>query len=147
MLKYTTKPQNTLENPLAIHVHAFDKAYLKRGQSDTMIKAGKRCIQSMCCALSKPQEIAAPMAALYLLRQSPFYTSTKFQKIFLNAFIDAMFSDDPIDVLLSASEGNSTYKPTSAVFDYTDLTHWNLFVSWSLRDVGPRRKIKKVNRS
>ncbi|KAE9162131.1 hypothetical protein PF005_g30976, partial [Phytophthora fragariae] len=31
MMKYSTKPQNEVENPLAIHIHAFDKAIAKRG--------------------------------------------------------------------------------------------------------------------
>lgn len=118
MLKYATKPQKTLENPLAIYVHAFDKASSKRSPADGAVDAGKRCIQSMCCALSKPQEVAAPLAALYVLRGSPFYKSADLVKVVLNAFVDFIFNNEPVEVMLSCSDTSATYKPTCSVFDY-----------------------------
>lgn len=45
MIKYATKPQNTLKNPLAIYTHAFDKASKRAENSESSIVTGKRCIQ------------------------------------------------------------------------------------------------------
>ncbi|ETN16580.1 hypothetical protein PPTG_05760 [Phytophthora nicotianae INRA-310] len=118
MLKYATKPQNVLENPVAVYAHAFDKASRKREITDSAVNAGKRCVQSMCCTLSKPQEVSAPMAALYVLRESAFYASADFVKVALNAFVDMLFNEEPIEVMLRPSDNSTTYRPQSAVFDY-----------------------------
>ncbi|OWZ10792.1 hypothetical protein PHMEG_00016292, partial [Phytophthora megakarya] len=82
MMKYTTKDQNSVENPLAIHLHAYDKARLRVADcGNDAVAAGRRCVQSMCCSLSNAQEISAPLAALYIERGSPFYESVEFVNV------------------------------------------------------------------
>lgn len=86
MMKYSTKPQNEVENPVAIHVHAFDKAISRRADTSDPMLEGRRLVQSMCASLSQPQEVSGPMAALYVLRGSPFFSSRSFTKLFLGSF-------------------------------------------------------------
>ncbi|OWZ23608.1 hypothetical protein PHMEG_0001460 [Phytophthora megakarya] len=94
VMKYSVKPQNDIENPAALHLHA-----------------------SMCCTRSNGQEVAAPMAALYLLREAPFYASHKFAPLHLDSIVGALFnSEEDTVVLEQAREG--MYKPTSVLTDY-----------------------------
>ncbi|OWZ10487.1 hypothetical protein PHMEG_00016663 [Phytophthora megakarya] len=79
--------------------------------------AGRKRIQSMCCTLSNDQEVAAPMTALYLLRESPFYASHEFAPLHLDSIVGVLFnSEEDTVVLEQAREG--MYKPASALTDY-----------------------------
>ncbi|OWY90576.1 hypothetical protein PHMEG_00041236 [Phytophthora megakarya] len=48
MMKYATKDQNCIENPLAIYLNAYDKAQSRSAQEDDPLAAGGQCVQSMC---------------------------------------------------------------------------------------------------
>lgn len=76
--KYCKKPQNSVENQLALSLAAFNKASVSadRLPSDAPAETrGYRIIASMLYSLTNGQEVAAPMAALYILRDSPFWFS------------------------------------------------------------------------
>lgn len=119
MMKYTTKNQNDLENPFALHVGAFDKAEINADSSQDPIRAGRRRIQSMCCSLSNAHEIAAPMASLYLLRESAFYSSADFSKVYVNAFVSALFTaHEELDIILHEDGNEGHFKPSSLYLDY-----------------------------
>ncbi|KAG6973175.1 hypothetical protein JG687_00001041, partial [Phytophthora cactorum] len=118
MMKYTTKAQNEVENPLAIHMHVFNKAVSKRGDASDAILEGRRLVQSMCCTLSKPQEVSGPMTALFLLRESPFYSSCSFEKLFLGSIATVVFEGEAVDVMLHAAGSGATSQPSSPLLDY-----------------------------
>lgn len=80
--------------------NAFDKAIAKRDDVSDAVLEGRRMVQSMCSILSRPQEVSGPMAALNLLRQSPFYSSSNFVKLFLASFAKVIFEDQAVDVML-----------------------------------------------
>lgn len=117
-MKYTMKDQNTIENPLSIHLHAYDKAHLRLAECTDAVAAGRRCVQSMVCSMSNAQEVSAPMAALNLERQSPFYFSVEFQNIHVWSCVDAVFGDKPMDVTLSEDNSGTQFRATSLYFDY-----------------------------
>jgi hypothetical protein len=48
---------------------------------------GRRTISSILNKMTSPQEIGKPLAALYLLRQSPFYYSNGFADLYLASAI------------------------------------------------------------
>ncbi|KAG3250258.1 hypothetical protein PI124_g5090, partial [Phytophthora idaei] len=121
MMKYTTKARNEVENPLAIHMHAFDKAVSKRGDASDAILEGRRLVQSMCCTLSKPQEVSGPMAALFLLRESPFYSSCSFEKLFLGSIATVVLEGEAVDVMLHAAGSGATFQPSSPLLDCIQL--------------------------
>ncbi|OWY92954.1 hypothetical protein PHMEG_00037817 [Phytophthora megakarya] len=75
-------------------------------------------MQSMCCSLSNAHEVAAPMASLYLLRSSAFYSSTSFAKLYLHGFVSALFGRDGVNVTLTEDENGANYKPSSSFLDY-----------------------------
>ncbi|GMF61875.1 unnamed protein product [Phytophthora fragariaefolia] len=115
-IKYSTKPQNNIDNPWAIHHHAFDKA--SRGaveDSSGSGTIGRRRIQSMCCTLSNPHEISAPMACLYIDRGSEMYSSHAFVKL-------PITSDENNDVeggFLDEKQRNSTNEVVWALIQPT----------------------------
>ncbi|OWZ01018.1 hypothetical protein PHMEG_00027673 [Phytophthora megakarya] len=118
MMKYSTKNQKDVENPLALHIGAFEKAQSNADASLNAVQAGRRCMQSMCCSLSNAHEVAAPMASLYLLRSSAFYSSTSFAKLYLYGFVSALFGRDGVNVTLAEDENGANYKPSSSFLDY-----------------------------
>ncbi|KAG6951417.1 hypothetical protein JG688_00013742 [Phytophthora aleatoria] len=84
-IKYSTNPQQHIENPWALHLHAFGKANERLLQDpNDPIALGRRRVQSMCCTLTNPHEISAPMACLYLLKESAMYSSFLGRPLCLN---------------------------------------------------------------
>jgi hypothetical protein len=76
--KYCIKQQNPVENYAALSVAAFAKALDKSDAlppDATEIQRGKRILGSMLYSVTNGQEVAATMAALYVLRESPFWFS------------------------------------------------------------------------
>lgn len=121
IMKYTAKPQLDLENPLALHLAAFDKAKSKQVNApDDPIAAGRKCIQSMCCSLSNPHEVSAPLAGLYILQGSPFYSSHEFVKLYLKAVIDTVFEDATMAVMLQQNQWGATFSTKSIFLDYVE---------------------------
>lgn len=118
MMKYCTKPQNEIENPVALHLHAYDKASSNCDELADSFSAGRKRIQSMCCTLSNGQEVAAPLAALYLLRESPFYSSHEFAALHLDSIVNVLFNDEQDTVVLEEVHGGA-YKPVNVLIDYT----------------------------
>ncbi|GMF32030.1 unnamed protein product [Phytophthora fragariaefolia] len=117
-IKYSTKPQNDIDNPWAIHLHAFDKA--SRGAVEDSSDSGTICrrrIQSMCCTLSNPHEISAPMACLYIDRGSAMYSSMKLP---ITSVLCALFEQgENIPVVLEGDANLRQFKPSSIWLDYT----------------------------
>lgn len=120
-MKYTAKRQLNLENPFALHLAAFDKAKSKQVNTpDDPIPAGRKCIQSMCCSLSNPHEVFGPLAGLYLLRGSPFYSSHEFVKLYLKAVIETVFENASMGVMLQLNPSGATFSTRSTFLDYVD---------------------------
>ncbi|KAF1776897.1 hypothetical protein GQ600_5973 [Phytophthora cactorum] len=94
------------------------KAVSKRGDASDAILEGRRLVQSMCCTLSKPQEVSGPMTALFLLRESPFYSSCSFEKLFLGSIATVVFEGEAVDVMLHAAGSGATSQPSSPLLDY-----------------------------
>ncbi|KAF4030703.1 hypothetical protein GN244_ATG17491 [Phytophthora infestans] len=101
-IKYTTKHQQDLENPWALHLHAFDKANrVLSNETDTQAAAGRRRIQNMCCTLSIPHKVSAPMACLYVIKGTVMYSSHEFVKLPLPTVLKALFQqDEQLDIVL-----------------------------------------------
>ncbi|ETO75400.1 hypothetical protein F444_09003 [Phytophthora nicotianae P1976] len=59
------------------------------------------------------------MAALFLLRGSPFYSSCSFVKLFLGSILKVCFEHEAIDVVLSPVQSGTSYLPSSPLLDYT----------------------------
>ncbi|OWZ08323.1 hypothetical protein PHMEG_00019151, partial [Phytophthora megakarya] len=79
MMKYTTKSQEDIEKPWVIHLHTYDKSRQREEEDPSdPVAIGRRRVQSMCCKLSNAYEISAPMACLYLERESAVYSSHSF---------------------------------------------------------------------
>ncbi|KAG1712387.1 hypothetical protein DVH05_000135 [Phytophthora capsici] len=53
-MKYSTKDQNDIDNPWALHFNAFDKANSGLSGENNDATIGRRRSQSMCCTLSNP---------------------------------------------------------------------------------------------
>jgi hypothetical protein len=83
-MKYTTKNQNEFENLVALHINAFDKRVSQESNllDDVVVNIkGHQRISNMICFLSLKQDIAVPMACLYLLRNGSFYKFHEFKHI------------------------------------------------------------------
>lgn len=118
-MKYTTKNKKDLENHLVLHVRAFDKAEGNADASHDAVHTGRRRIQSMCCSLVNVHESAAPMASLYLLHEAGFYASSRFTKVYVNAFVSALFATHgDMDVILHEDSNGGRYKPSSSYLNY-----------------------------
>lgn len=119
MMKYSTKNQLEIENPWAIHLHAINRAERVRTESeDSPEVAGRRRIQSICCTLSNPHEISAPMACLYLCNGSAVYSSHSFVKLSLKAILHVFINQEPVDVMLERDSSGQSLRPASIWLDY-----------------------------
>ncbi|GMF26425.1 unnamed protein product [Phytophthora fragariaefolia] len=128
-IKYSTKPQQDIENPWALHLHAFDKASERLLQdSDDPIALGRRRVQSMCCTLTNPHEVLAPMACLYIINESVMYSSHSFVKLHLVTILRALFQQlEQLDVTLEGDGSERVFKPSSVWFDYVFAQlHWKI---------------------
>ncbi|OWY96601.1 hypothetical protein PHMEG_00033094, partial [Phytophthora megakarya] len=84
IVKYCFKRQNPVENQVALSLAAFAKAASKMNclPADTSpMEKGYKMLGSMLYTLTNGQEVAAPMAALYLLNESPFWFSHPFVRV------------------------------------------------------------------
>ena len=118
LCKYTAKPQCRSENNVAFCLAAFEKANRNVSrQTDasemTAREKGSRILRSMLYSLTNAQETAAPLAALYIFRQSPFFASHQvawvnpskiFQHEDQHETVDIVVSADLVD--LSSSESS-----------------------------------------
>jgi hypothetical protein len=112
--KYCIKHQNQVENYAALSVAAFAKAAIKAGSlpsNATELRRGKRILGSMLYAVTNGQEVAAPMAALYVLRGSPFWMSHDPVRVDLGIMLCQQGEYKEISVLKAAA---SKRKMTSA---------------------------------
>ncbi len=88
-LKYVTKIQNAIDSVEGILMTCFEKridresTHSQEGPPLSPVAAGRGRVNSMSVALCKMQEIAAPMAALYLRRGSAMYSSHDFAPLLL----------------------------------------------------------------
>ncbi|GMF55156.1 unnamed protein product [Phytophthora fragariaefolia] len=120
MMKCTTKDQQNLEHPLAIHIHAYNKASLKAAEAVDKAVRGRHFVQSMCCSMSNAQEVSALLAALYLERKSPFYCSHFFHNVFLPSYVATLFANAEIDVVFAPEMSSSRLNPLDALSDGED---------------------------
>lgn len=77
VVKYCFKNQNPVENNVALSLAAFTKASTKISAlpPDTSAMArGFKILGSMLYTVTNGQEVAAPMAALYILNKTPHTT-------------------------------------------------------------------------
>jgi hypothetical protein len=117
-LKYATKAQKVFENYVLLHINALKKAETleeKRNKAqrnddtalhDSAIK-GRRRIMSMVNSLTAPQEIAATMACLYLINQSPFYWSHDFVNLYFSQTLKIFLNEERIPVAAIARNSES----------------------------------------
>ncbi|ETN12062.1 hypothetical protein PPTG_09710 [Phytophthora nicotianae INRA-310] len=119
-IKYSTKHQQSLENPWALHLHAFDKTNkFANDAANDPAAVGRRRVQSMCCTLSNPHEISAPMACLYIIKGSAMYSSHQFVKLPVAIILKALFDrEGEMDVLLEGDNNHRNFKPSSIWLDY-----------------------------
>jgi hypothetical protein len=76
-----------------LHLSAFNKQVNWESNllDDVVVNIkGHKRISSTVCSLSFKQEIAVPMACLYLLQGSPFYKSHEFAMLFIRHLLDIL---------------------------------------------------------
>lgn len=71
----------------------------------------------MCCTLSNGQEVSALLAALHLMRETPFYASHKFVPLHLDLIVSALFRGEEDTVVLEQLRERA-YKPFGVLMDY-----------------------------
>ena len=108
-LKYSTKSQNKTEKELAMYIDAFNKAVSKPDNS------AKKMILSMMIHLNQYQEIASPLASLYILNNSSVYYSHKFINVYIHTIL-SMLWDNQTEIVFRQSK--SKYTTSSLLFDY-----------------------------
>jgi hypothetical protein len=93
-LKYATKSQKEVEDVLNWYLHKFQKAcdYYPQNEGNDNFIVAKRRILSITYAMTSKQEVAEPLACLYIIRQSPFYFSHDFININVAAVINQIYS-------------------------------------------------------
>ncbi|OWY98997.1 hypothetical protein PHMEG_00030086, partial [Phytophthora megakarya] len=119
-IKYSTKPQQDLENSMALNVHAFGKAIEGLLQNpDDPVALGRRRVLSMCCTLTNPDEVSSPMAYLYILNESAMYASHTLVKLHLFTVLRALFyKDQLLDVRLETDVNGENLTPSSVWLDH-----------------------------
>ncbi|KAG6976888.1 hypothetical protein JG688_00000899 [Phytophthora aleatoria] len=117
MMKYATKDQHSVENPLAIHLHDYDKVQLRLAECDSAVAGGRRCMQSMCCFMSNAHDVSASLAALYLDRSSSSYFSVEFHNIHVWPCVEPVFKSAPVEVILSQNDKGSDFHAASSYVD------------------------------
>lgn len=111
--KYCMKQQNPVENQAALSLAAFAKAATQANAlpNDTpVINRGYKILASMLYALTNGQEVPAPMAALYVIRESPFWFSHECVHVNLWTLIQIPSNTEEINVSTRISRAlpNST---------------------------------------
>ncbi|KAG7376025.1 hypothetical protein PHYPSEUDO_014622 [Phytophthora pseudosyringae] len=81
---YCFKSQNPVENQIALSLAAFTKAVAKTHAlppDTSAIDRGYKILGSMLYTVTNGQEVVAPMAALYILNETPFWFSHEFVRV------------------------------------------------------------------
>ncbi|OWZ17209.1 hypothetical protein PHMEG_0008882 [Phytophthora megakarya] len=129
--KYVTKTQNQVDSVAAVALAAFwrreeneqEESDL-RGEHADRIRRSRKRVAAMSYNLSNRQEMAGPLAALYIWRGSCSYTSAPCKKLMLYSIFALLFSDEEYSCDLIATPmtrddcGGSLYKTVSALDDY-----------------------------
>ncbi|RLN14065.1 hypothetical protein BBJ28_00016772 [Nothophytophthora sp. Chile5] len=108
--KYSMKNQHPLENGIAYSLAAFNKAASKPSKVGPNVPAadrGYKIFSSMLYTVTNGQEVAAPMAALYLLR-SPFWFSHEMTYVNMEKLLDKASPTQEIRVF-AGSRGSDTF--------------------------------------
>lgn len=90
VIKYCMKNQNPIENQAALSLAAFAKAAAKTNSlpsEATLLERGYKILGSMLYSVTNGQEVAAPMAALFILRESPCWFSHDFMHVNLGLLL------------------------------------------------------------
>ncbi|KAE9229345.1 hypothetical protein PF005_g3933 [Phytophthora fragariae] len=107
VVKYCCRNQNPVENYAALSLAAFAKAAKKTNASPadtTAMERGYRIMGSMLYSVTNGQEVAATMAALYILRKSPFWFSHEFVHINLKNLVRKRLDSIEVTVSQEVSE-------------------------------------------
>ncbi|KAJ3101860.1 hypothetical protein HDU96_009846, partial [Phlyctochytrium bullatum] len=96
--KYALKPQPSILNNTAVVLTALDRAYsVVSRQQTTQLTArekGTKILWKIFTAITQHQEVAAPLCALYLLREDAVYWSHPHKAVALNPVM-AILGDNP----------------------------------------------------
>jgi hypothetical protein len=111
--KYCMKKQNPVQNEVALSVAAFAKAASRADtlpSRSTATERGRKILGSMLYTVTNGQEIAAPMAALYILRESPFWFSHEPVRINLEQMLkkDGLSEEISVPAQLNVSISSTT---------------------------------------
>lgn len=109
VIKYCFKHQNPVENQAALSLAAFAKAVTKSNAlppDTSAMERGYRILGSMLYTVTNGQEIAAPMAALYILHETPFWFSHEFVHVNLKVMLQK--HDDSVEVNVSQQADEDT---------------------------------------
>jgi hypothetical protein len=112
-LNYVTKAQQTTENEAMMTEIAFlrrlDRESGEAEGGTNEESAGRKRMMALMNAQTSKQEIAAPLAALYLLRNSAEYTSHPVEKILLSQFLTILLRQHQ-----QASPSTDSHPPNDA---------------------------------
>lgn len=90
VIKYCFKNQNPVENQAALSLAAFAKAVSKTNAlppDTSAMERGYRILGSMLYTVTNGQEVAATMAALYILNERPFWFSHEFVHVNMKSML------------------------------------------------------------
>ncbi|KAK1935190.1 ATP-dependent DNA helicase pfh1 [Phytophthora citrophthora] len=122
VIKYCCKRQNPVENYAALSLAAFAKASKKTSvlpPETSALERGYRILGSMLYSVTNGQEVAATMAALYILHETPFWFSHDFVHVNLKNLLRNQL--DSVEVTVSQERrgggqpGASRIVPDSAL--------------------------------
>jgi hypothetical protein len=104
-LKYSTKAQHALKKSDIAENRRSERIGLDLNDS---AERGRRRIMRMVNELTSPQEIGAPMPALYFINKSPFYWSHDFVNLYFNQTSKLLLNSSsiPITAILTSPESN-----------------------------------------
>ncbi|KAG4044838.1 hypothetical protein PC123_g19736 [Phytophthora cactorum] len=104
--KYVTKPQNEVDSPAAIALAALNRRKERESlePSDDNSQISRKCVASLAYNLTNRQEVAGPLAALYLLRESCCYSSATCVNLPLDSMLKQLMCKDPYPCNLIVTE-------------------------------------------
>jgi hypothetical protein len=135
--KYVTKNQKRLDSQVAVAVGALKRRqereqieFTKSGAQDRLVLARKR-VACLMYNLTNRQEIAGPLAALYLYRGSCCYSSDSCQSLHVGDIIRQLTTKEYTCTLVKDSDDHNSqkYHVVSSLDDY-------VFRSKNLQNVG-----------
>ncbi|OWZ01278.1 hypothetical protein PHMEG_00027371 [Phytophthora megakarya] len=110
--KYCFKNQNPVENHTALSLAAFANAAKKAQMlppETTSMEVGYRILGSMLYSVTNGHEVAATMAALYILNESPFWFSHDFVHINLGKMLKKYEESVEISISQQAIEDEQSH--------------------------------------